>query len=137
MVPGASMRTTGGDDRNEPGPHLYNSGSIYFDLISAFADAPQCPLRAPSGLSSGSPLTCYCPANRETRTVFGTDIYRGDSDLCSAARHAGRISPYGGSITVYDAAEQDTFSGSPQNGINSQGGGGNANAFSFDPELAD
>ena len=131
------IRNTGSDDRNAPGPHLYNSGSIYFDLKSVFADTPQCPLRAPSGLTSGSPLSCYCPADRDVRTVFGTSVYRGDSDLCSAARHDGRIGPYGGSVNVYDAPAQETFAGRPQNGVVSQGGGGNANAFTFNEALAD
>lgn len=130
------IRNTGSDDRNAPGPHLYNQGSIYFDLTSVFADAPQCPLRAPSGLTPAAPVSCYCPANRDIEPVFGTVIYRGDSDLCSAARHDGRIGPYGGSITVYRAPEQETFSGISQNGIQSQGGGGHRVAFTFDEVLA-
>lgn len=60
-------------------------------------------------------FTCLpdCAAN----ACWGTDVYTGDSSVCTAATHDGRLGPAGG-LVAFRSAAATTFSGSTQNGVN-------------------
>lgn len=61
-----------------------------------------------------------CPAGGQVQRVWGTDLYTSDSSLCSAAAHAGVISPAsGGPVTVRISGGQDAYTGSRRNGVES------------------
>lgn len=67
-----------------------------------------------------APLSLVCPPGGETGRVWGTDTYQGDSSICSAAVHAGRITARsGGTITIEGAGPQDGFTASDRNGVTS------------------
>ncbi len=61
-----------------------------------------------------------CPPGGVIARVWGTGIYTDDSSVCSAAVHAGRISPaQGGTITIQMQPGQKSYSPSSANGIDS------------------
>ncbi|XP_067232917.1 C-type mannose receptor 2-like [Chanodichthys erythropterus] len=65
-------------------------------------------------------MTVHCPAGcaREAYSVYGTDMYRGDSNICAAAIHAGVVlNDIGGDCTLLKADGQSFYSGSTKNGI--------------------
>ncbi|XP_078603259.1 discoidin, CUB and LCCL domain-containing protein 2-like [Branchiostoma floridae x Branchiostoma japonicum] len=64
-------------------------------------------------------FTVTCPAGCVTafKLVWGTGAYTGDSGICRAAIHDGRITDDGGQVTVYRWPGQDSYQGSTQNGI--------------------
>ncbi len=64
--------------------------------------------------------TLLCPANGTPRSAFGTDIYTDDSSVCTAAVHAGLITPRdGGAVTIEVRPDQSQYLGSERNGIQS------------------
>lgn len=72
----------------------------------------------PSGLPSDSTeLVCRCSALENQGTVWGTDYYTDDSNLCSAAVHAGAIPASGGVIGVQTRPGRGSYTGSRRNGI--------------------
>ncbi|MFT4150507.1 MAG: LCCL domain-containing protein [Paracoccaceae bacterium] len=73
-----------------------------------------CPRRLPEGQAA---LSCTCPAGVSSGLVWGSGPYTADSDLCSAARHAGVVGAEGGQITVQRAGGQDSYAGSARNGV--------------------
>ena len=50
-----------------------------------------------------------CVGNCSNGTIFGTDIYRGDSTACTAARHAGVLTAEGGFYIVSLLGPYDSF----------------------------
>ena len=63
-----------------------------------------------------------CPPNVEgaTYTVWGTGTYTDDTSVCTAAVHAGLITPEaGGRVVIQIAPGQDSYTGSEANGITS------------------
>lgn len=67
--------------------------------------------------------TVHCPARCASQpyTVYGTMTYRGDSNICAAAIHAGVIlNENGGDCTLLKAPGQSFYSGSTRNGITSR-----------------
>ena len=65
------------------------------------------------------PTDCVCTAVAvETAAqVWGVDIYSDDSSICRAARHAGVVSPGGGTVRVTPRGPQPSFAGSERHGI--------------------
>ncbi|XP_035682687.1 discoidin, CUB and LCCL domain-containing protein 2-like [Branchiostoma floridae] len=70
-------------------------------------------------------FTVNCPAGcspyQYNRRVWGTGVYTSDSSICRAAIHDGRITDDGGQVTVYRWPGQDSYQGSTQNGIETDG----------------
>ncbi|HCP82411.1 MAG TPA: hypothetical protein DIT67_12840 [Octadecabacter sp.] len=63
--------------------------------------------------------TCHCPAaGGVTGRVWGYGPYTADSDICSAARHAGYIDGDGGDVTVLRLQGLQRYLGGESNGIN-------------------
>ncbi len=64
-------------------------------------------------------FTCGCPAGGAIETVWGSDPYTADSDICTAARHAGVIDTNGGEVTLRRIAGQPRYEGTFANGVTS------------------
>ena len=64
-------------------------------------------------------VVCLCQQDRYLGTVWGSDPYTGDSDICAAAIHAGRLQPNGGAVQAFRAPGHDGYSGTSANGITS------------------
>ncbi|PJF27741.1 MAG: hypothetical protein CUN53_02910 [Phototrophicales bacterium] len=69
----------------------------------------------------GAPGTVFvvsCPPNGTASSVWGTDIYTDDSSICTAAVHAGVITPAsGGTFEIMIMAGQSGYPGSTRNGV--------------------
>jgi len=66
----------------------------------------------------GESYTLHCPARGVAQSVWGSDIYTGNSSVCSAAVHAGAITlEAGGMVTVEQRGPQQTYGASTRNGI--------------------
>lgn len=72
--------------------------------------------------NEGSTWLMHCPAGcASDKTVWGSDIYTDDSNLCNAAIHAGAIAAKdGGTVLVTWAHGQPTYIGSTKNGVATQ-----------------
>ena len=107
--------------------------SLRFDGAPPPADGPElCPQRLSINPELPTPYTCRCSAEAVgAGTVWGTDVYTGDSGLCSAAAHAGAVRRDGGVITVYREAGRDLYIGSARNGVTSNDYGRYANSLRF------
>ncbi|HUS28600.1 MAG TPA: LCCL domain-containing protein [Kofleriaceae bacterium] len=68
--------------------------------------------------NEGTSWFMQCPAGCAEGTVWGTDVYTDDSELCPAAVHAGAITAKdGGVVQVTWTPGQPTYIGSVRNGI--------------------
>jgi hypothetical protein len=78
------------------------------------------------------PTDCVCTAAAvETEApLWGVDIYSDDSSICRAARHAGVVTPGGGTVRVTPLGPQQSFAGAERHGITSQRYGQFPRAFS-------
>ncbi|MBS1239845.1 MAG: Milk-clotting protease [Proteobacteria bacterium] len=77
-------------------------------------------------------ITCTCPANADnSRSVWGSDIYTEDSDICRAAIHAGVITNGGGRVTIELIGGLDSYQGSTRNGVASSNYGSWSGSFQF------
>ena len=74
---------------------------------------------------------CTCTGS-ESGSVWGTDIYTSDSNICVAARHAGVIGAGGGVVHVLGMGGLPGYRGSAQNGVNSSNWGGYHSSYTFD-----
>lgn len=84
-----------------------------------------------AALQTGVPnYDCACPAGTGNGgSVWGTGPYTGDSDICSAARHAGAVGAAGGVITVTLEPGQDSYEGSVANGVTTRSWGSYGQSF--------
>ncbi|MEX1108653.1 MAG: LCCL domain-containing protein [Dongiaceae bacterium] len=65
-------------------------------------------------------LACHCtPDTFETGTIWGTDIYTSDSQICRSALHAGVVGPEGGGVHVVRLGGQASYEASSRNGVDS------------------
>ena len=78
------------------------------------AAAGACPGTLPIDQTS---LLCACPADPAVRSVWGSGPYTADSDICSAALHAGAMGAGGGMVFTIATAGQDSYSGTSANGV--------------------
>ena len=72
--------------------------------------------------AAGSDVALHeCPAGSDAdlqnNSVWGTDLYSGDSSVCVAAVHAGVITPDGGVVRVTGAPGEDSYESSTRNGV--------------------
>jgi hypothetical protein len=102
-------------------------------LATAAAALETCPYNANYvGLADGQELACTCPAvDTFLKRVYGTDRYTTDSDLCSAALHAGVIPASGGDVTLFGGPGCTAFVGTVRNGVESSGYGPYDKTFAF------
>ncbi len=76
-------------------------------------------------------LQCSCAPLHTTGTVYGTGVYTSDSNICSAAQHAGVIPATGGNVKVKRMAGCKSYKGSVANGYTTQAYGSWDSSFFF------
>lgn len=80
----------------------------------------------------GQTFTYDCPAGVSGGTVWGTGVYTDDSEVCNAAIHDGRIdAATGGKVTVEILPGQESYQGTEQRGVASNGYGAWGGSFAF------
>lgn len=80
----------------------------------------------------GSEYTYTFPAGGSENGVWGTDIYTDDSDIGTAAVHAGLITfAAGGTVTIRILDGQDSYTGSTRNGVTTSDYGSWYGSFEF------
>ncbi|QFT60044.1 LCCL domain protein [Sulfitobacter sp. THAF37] len=78
-------------------------------------------------------LVCVCPENAPiSKSVWGSGPYTADSDICTAARHAGVVGDEGGSVTAIRLRGLDSYAGSAANGITTSKWGSFEGSITFD-----
>lgn len=88
-------------------------------------DAPAC-----SGLPTGdAALVCSCAGDAVAGSVWGSNPYTGDSNICTAARHSGVIDTAGGVLQLVNRPGQAEYKGSTANGITTSDWGSYGNSF--------
>ena len=82
---------------------------------------------------TGEKINLCCPADSIAQgSIYGTDIYTDDSWICTAAIHAGIISPgVGGPLTLEVRPGQDSYIASTRHGVSSGGWSGYGGSFTF------
>jgi hypothetical protein len=78
-------------------------------------------------------LVAYkCPAHGTLGTVYGTGVYTDDSKVCSAAVHAGLITPdSGGTVTIKILPGRSSYTASTRHGVTSNAYGSWSGSYSF------
>ena len=78
------------------------------------------------------PIVVNCPSGGDaSKTIWGTDVYTRDSNICVAAVHTGSITPEkGGLIMVSRAPAPKEYPGTQRYRVTSQRWGSSADAFS-------
>jgi hypothetical protein len=76
------------------------------------------------------PYVCGCAGN-EQGSVWGSGPYTSDSNLCTAARHAGVIGTAGGTITVLGLGGLGAYTGSEANGVRTSNWGSYGSSVVF------
>ncbi|MDP2064282.1 MAG: LCCL domain-containing protein [Phaeovulum sp.] len=105
-------------------------------ILGVFASAqmaaaqalPECNYSYPSGQTEYS---CFCPPGRGDGSIWGTGLYTSDSDLCTAAKHAGMIGKAGGNIRAVVQPGQANYPSTAQNGITSSEWGSYSESIEF------
>jgi hypothetical protein len=87
----------------------------------------------PAGQES---YACACPAGFAQSAVWGSGPYTADSNVCTAALHAGAIGPDGGKVMAVAAPGQDGYTGSEANGVATRDWGSYPNSFAFEVSAA-
>jgi hypothetical protein len=97
------------------------------------ADVGPCPQMLLINPDLPTPFTCTCSSEtlHATGTVWGTDVYTGDSSLCHAALHAGVVAAGGGPITVMRSDGRQLYIGSSRNGVASHDFGRYGTSITF------
>jgi hypothetical protein len=79
---------------------------------------------------AGKTAKFKCPAGGEASAIWGTDVYTGDSSICTAAVHAGVITfERGGTVTVELRPGQSSYQGTKRNGVTSNDYGDYGRSF--------
>ncbi|QYK43213.1 MAG: hypothetical protein KF887_09010 [Paracoccaceae bacterium] len=81
--------------------------------------------------------TCACPANAPTRSAWGSGPYTADSDICTAARHAGMITEEGGAVMAFKLDGMAEYPGSAMNGVTTSRWGRYNVSIAFAPVAAE
>ncbi|XP_055010163.1 macrophage mannose receptor 1 [Boleophthalmus pectinirostris] len=135
----------GSTDRNTPDTQLLGSpvsaqyiriwpleysgkAGLRFDVLGCTPDYAITCASKPNFNSASEKITVHCPAAcaKADYQVYGTSVYRGDSNICAAAIHAGVIvDDIGGDCTLLKAPGQSFYPGSTKNGITSRQYNGN------------
>ncbi|KAG7499177.1 macrophage mannose receptor 1-like [Solea senegalensis] len=113
---------------------------LRFDILGCTPDYAITCDDKPNFTFSTDKMTVHCPAGcaKTNYIVYGTTLYRGDSNICAAAIHAGVVlNDIGGDCTLLKVEGQDFYAGSTRNGITTRQFDGNyAVSYTFaDGEL--
>jgi hypothetical protein len=105
-------------------------------LIALFAGAPaqaqEQLLPTCSGLpDGGGTYDCVCLADAGPGTVWGSNPYTSDSDICTAARHAGAIGAFGGPVHVLKVPGLQDYPATTANGVTTESWGPYDGAITF------
>ena len=119
-------------------------GCLVVVALSVAAQASASPSAVPvGGLSWDSNATAFrgqngtnvaysCPAGGTIGSVYGTGVYTDDSSVCSAAVHAGRITPAsGGKVTIKILPGRASYLGSTSRGVTSNSYDAWGGSYSF------
>lgn len=111
------------------------SNSFDVALAATFGGAPTGPVLACQTYSAKSaPYTCSCPEGEgNSGSVWGDGPYTGDSDVCSAARHAGAVGPTGGVVRITAEPAQQSYTSSKANGVTTNSWGAYGESFMVSP----
>lgn len=105
-------------------PVAFNGqAGLRFDVLGCTPDYAITCDDKPSFNSTTEQMIVHCPAGcaMSDYIVYGTSEYRGDSNICAAAIHAGVIlNANGGDCTLLKTAGKDFYAGSTRNGITSR-----------------
>ena len=75
-------------------------------------------------------ILCRCDAGQADGSVWGSGPYTADSDICTAATHAGIVGTNGGGVRVLLQPGQASYDGSTAHGITSKDWGSFQASFS-------
>lgn len=76
-------------------------------------------------------VACDCPALAAPGIVYGTLVYTSDSDVCTAARHAGQIDANAGTVKLRGTGGCQSYPGSTRNGVTTETWGAWDRSFYF------
>jgi hypothetical protein len=113
----------------------FNTSTDYWDSAFTFegAQAPE-PLPNCGPLGEAEELACFCPWRAPLGEVGGSGPYTADSDICTAAYHAGVIDRgFGGNVRVLRAPGQESYTASTAAGIRTTEHGPADASFTFAP----
>ncbi len=114
---------------------MYRLPLPVFFLLATMAASPAVAQNAPPICGSfpgdTQSYACTCEAGFYAGTIWGTNTYSTDSNICAAAQHAGAITADGGGVLAVAAPGQETYPGTLQNGITSQTWGKLDRSFMF------
>ena len=80
----------------------------------------------------GEAIAFYCPPNGELSVLWGADVYRDASSICSAAVHDSRLTVVdGGTIAIEMSTGRASYRGSTQQGVTSRAFGQADSSFEF------
>lgn len=83
----------------------------------------------------GRRVTILCAPDGPLGAVWGTETYTDDSSICTAAVHAGLITPEsGGAVNIRIGPGQESYRGSTANGVTSSDYGPFDGSFTFPDE---
>src|SRR5262245_48250233 len=134
VLPEAGRNAYPGVTRNgvSSSNHEARRGGFRFAGASNQTPASVCPDNFVAFADTTDPLPCACSAEAASRgSVWGMDVYTGDSSVCKAATHAGMIGPRGGSVTVLPEAGRSAYPGVTRNGVSSSNHGSARSSFRF------
>ncbi len=77
-------------------------------------------------------VECSCPANAPAGSVWGSDPFTTDSDLCTAARHVGYVDETGGVVRAIRIQGLERYVGTTLNDIETRDWGSYSESFVFD-----
>lgn len=124
-----------GSTRNGVTTSSWGSYGESFDVVSAGGKAkgPKPGLEACGTMPDGAPEhRCACAPDSPVRSVWGSGPYTADSDICTAARHAGVIGGVGGEVHVLRLMGLEAYSGSSANGVTTSSWGSYGSSIAFD-----
>ncbi|XP_056147018.1 macrophage mannose receptor 1 [Lampris incognitus] len=104
-------------------PQEYNrQAGLRFDVLGCTPDYAVTCANKPNFNFANDRVIVHCPAGCASADykVYGSIVYRGDSNICASAIHAGVIlNDIGGDCTLLKAPGQNFYAGSMRNGITS------------------
>ncbi|MFP2924605.1 M57 family metalloprotease [Pyxidicoccus sp. 3LG] len=119
-------------------PHIDNTGEFTSADItalnilygqSATQSCPDVNVAAYQG-QTGAQIRCTCSSGGGG-SVWGTNLYTDDSNICTAAVHAGVMTTSGGAVVLEVQPAQSTFIGTTRNGVTTSSYGAWPGSFRF------
>ncbi|WP_377505048.1 LCCL domain-containing protein [Octadecabacter sp. R77987] len=101
------------------------------DAMPTFSQAEMdnAPVCTSLGIDAPDMALCRCPEGGAAKSVWGSGPYTGDSDICTAARHAGAVDTAGGAVLVIKRGGQDAYEGGSANGVTTRNWGSYGRSF--------